>query len=84
MNLTKLPLLCLLLGITLANLSQAVAQSAPSIRITNHKSDTTVRYPVVLLQAFYGATGLACAATVILLVLAGIAALVSSSIGPHK
>jgi putative spermidine/putrescine transport system permease protein len=27
-------------------------------------------YPVVLLQAFYGATGFACAATVILLVLA--------------
>jgi putative spermidine/putrescine transport system permease protein len=27
-------------------------------------------YPVVLLQAFYGATGFACAATVVLLVLA--------------
>ena len=27
-------------------------------------------YPVVLLQAFYGATGFACAATVILLALA--------------
>ena len=31
-------------------------------------------YPVVLLQAFYGATGFACAATVVLLVLALIAA----------
>jgi putative spermidine/putrescine transport system permease protein len=31
-------------------------------------------YPVVLLQAFYGATGFACAATVILLALALIAA----------
>lgn len=36
-------------------------------------------YPVVLLQAFYGATGLACAATVILLVLAGASAVLSSS-----
>lgn len=31
-------------------------------------------YPVVLLQAFYGATGFACASTVVLLVLASIAA----------
>ena len=31
-------------------------------------------YPVVLLQAFYGATGFACAATVILLLLASLAA----------
>ena len=31
-------------------------------------------YPVVLLQAFYGATGFACAATVILLALALLAA----------
>jgi putative spermidine/putrescine transport system permease protein len=36
-------------------------------------------YPVVLLQAFYGATGFACAATVILLLLASVAALASSS-----
>jgi putative spermidine/putrescine transport system permease protein len=34
-------------------------------------------YPVVLLQAFYGATGMACAATVVLLCLAVIATLVS-------
>ena len=31
-------------------------------------------YPIVLLQAFYGATGFACAATVILLMLAVLAA----------
>lgn len=31
-------------------------------------------YPIVLLQAFYGATGFACAATVVLLALAGLAA----------
>ncbi|MGH6904417.1 MAG: ABC transporter permease, partial [Geminicoccaceae bacterium] len=30
-------------------------------------------YPVVLLQAFYGATGFACAATVLLLMLALVA-----------
>jgi putative spermidine/putrescine transport system permease protein len=36
-------------------------------------------YPVVLLQAFYGATGFACAASVILLLLAALSALVSSS-----
>ena len=35
-------------------------------------------YPIVLLQAFYGATGFACAATIILLLLAGAAALSSS------
>jgi putative spermidine/putrescine transport system permease protein len=35
-------------------------------------------YPVVLLQAFYGATGFACAATVLLLTLALIAALASA------
>ncbi len=37
-------------------------------------------YPVVLLQAFYGATGFACAATVILLLLAGASSLFASSI----
>lgn len=35
-------------------------------------------YPVVLLQAFYGATGFACAATVILLALATLASVASS------
>ncbi len=36
-------------------------------------------YPVVLLQAFYGATGMACAATVVLLVLAVMASMFSST-----
>jgi len=36
-------------------------------------------YPVVLLQAFYGATGMACAATVVLLCLAVIATLTSAN-----
>jgi putative spermidine/putrescine transport system permease protein len=35
-------------------------------------------YPVVLLQAFYGATGFACAATIVLLLLAVLASLASS------
>ena len=35
-------------------------------------------YPVVLLQAFYGATGFACAATVVLLLLATASAFASS------
>ena len=35
-------------------------------------------YPVVLLQAFYGATGFACAATVVLLLLATVSAFTSS------
>ncbi|MFX8813135.1 hypothetical protein ABTM61_19605, partial [Acinetobacter baumannii] len=34
-------------------------------------------YPVVLLQAFYGATGFACAATMVLLLLATVASLAS-------
>lgn len=37
-------------------------------------------YPVVLLQAFYGATGFACAATVILLMLASLSALLSATL----
>ena len=35
-------------------------------------------FPVVLLQAFYGASGFACAATVVLLLLATIASLTST------
>ena len=38
-------------------------------------------YPIVLLQAFYGATGFACAATVVLLLLALIAAVAGALIG---
>lgn len=37
-------------------------------------------YPIVLLQAFYGATGFACSATVILLLLASASAFLSSSL----
>ncbi|PTE19850.1 ABC transporter permease [Cereibacter changlensis JA139] len=38
-------------------------------------------YPIVLLQAFYGATGFACAATVVLLVLAALSALGNAMTG---
>jgi len=41
-------------------------------------------YPIVLLQAFYGATGFACAATVILLLLAAVSASISSSFASVK
>ena len=37
-------------------------------------------YPVVLLQAFYGATGFACAATVVLLLLALAAAVAGGAV----
>jgi putative spermidine/putrescine transport system permease protein len=36
-------------------------------------------YPIVLLQAFYGATGFACAATVVLLLLAALASAASGA-----
>jgi putative spermidine/putrescine transport system permease protein len=38
-------------------------------------------YPVVLLQAFYGATGFACAATVVLLFVALVAAFSGAWVG---
>jgi putative spermidine/putrescine transport system permease protein len=41
----------------------------------------TRTYPVVLLQAFYGATGFACAATVVLLLLASVATITSTQVG---
>ncbi|CCN86018.1 ABC transporter permease [Vibrio nigripulchritudo] len=40
-------------------------------------------YPTLLLQAFYGATGLACAATVVLLILAVLTSLLSSYQGSN-
>lgn len=58
-------------------LSGLVVVSAISIgefQVTNLIAGFLNRtYPVVLLQAFYGATGFACASTVLLLLLAGIA-----------
>ena len=75
------------LGVVLPNLGQSLAAglvmvaaiSVGEFNITNLLVGFQDRtYPVVLLQAFYGATGFACAATVILLLLASVSALVSS------
>lgn len=77
------------LGIVVPNLRQSlisglvmvaaisVGEFGLSNLLTSFQNRT---YPVVLLQAFYGATGFACAATVILLLLASTSALVSSSV----
>jgi putative spermidine/putrescine transport system permease protein len=52
-----------------------VALSIGEFQLSNLVASFKFRtYPVVLLQAFYGATGYACAATVVLLVLALLAA----------
>ena len=76
-------------GIVLPNLRQSllsglvmvaaisVGEFGLSNLLTSFQNRT---YPVVLLQAFYGATGFACAATVILLLLASASALLSSSL----
>jgi len=46
----KLSLWLILVGIALVGASQAFPQNTPSIRVTNHESGSTVRYPVVLLK----------------------------------
>ena len=62
----------------LAGLIVVVALSIGEFQFSNLVAGFLNRtYPIVLLQAFYGATGFACAATVILLVLA----LVASALG---
>lgn len=59
----------------LAGLITVSAISIGEFQISNLIAGFLSRtYPVVLLQAFYGATGFACAATVVLLVLAVLAA----------
>ena len=66
----------------LSGLVMVAALSVGEFGLSNLLTSFQFRtYPVVLLQAFYGATGFACAATVILLLLAALSALVSSSIG---
>jgi putative spermidine/putrescine transport system permease protein len=60
----------------LAGLIIVVALSIGEFQLSNLVAGFLNRtYPVVLLQAFYGATGFACAATVVLLALALIAAI---------
>lgn len=64
----------------LSSMLMVAALSIGEFQISNLIAGFLSRtYPVVLLQAFYGATGFACAATVVLLVLAILASLGSSS-----
>jgi len=61
-----------------AGLVMVAALSIGEFQISNLIAGFRYRnYPVVLLQAFYGASGFACAATVVLLVLAVAATLIS-------
>ena len=63
----------------LSGLVMVAALSVGEFGLSNLLTSFQYRtYPVVLLQAFYGATGFACAATVILLLLAATSALLSS------
>ena len=62
-----------------SGLAMVSAISVGEFGLSNLLSSFSNRtYPVVLLQAFYGATGFACAATVILLLLASTAAFLST------
>lgn len=64
----------------LSSLLMVTALSIGEFQLSNLIAGFLTRtYPVVLLQAFYGATGFACAATVILLLLAIIASVGSSA-----
>jgi putative spermidine/putrescine transport system permease protein len=69
-----------LLGTSLLSSTLTVAAlSIGEFQLSNLVSGFLSRtYPVVLLQAFYGATGFACAATIVLVLLAMIASLASS------
>lgn len=73
----------------LSSMLTVAALSIGEFQLSNLVSGFLSRtYPVVLLQAFYGATGFACAATIVLLSLAVIASLTSSLTaqfaGPNK
>jgi putative spermidine/putrescine transport system permease protein len=63
----------------MSSMLTVAALSIGEFQISNLISGFLSRtYPVVLLQAFYGATGFACAATVVLLTLAALASVASS------
>ncbi|UIK01728.1 ABC transporter permease subunit (plasmid) [Rhizobium leguminosarum] len=73
----------------LSSMLTVAALSIGEFQLSNLVSGFLSRtYPVVLLQAFYGATGFACAATIVLLFLAVLASLTSSLTaqfaGPNK
>jgi putative spermidine/putrescine transport system permease protein len=62
-----------------AGLIMVAAISIGEFQLSNLVAGFLTRpYPVVLLQAFYGATGFACAATIVLLALAFLASLASA------
>ena len=64
----------------LSSLLMVTALSIGEFQLSNLIAGFLTRtYPVVLLQAFYGATGFACAATVILLMLAILASVGSTA-----
>jgi len=64
----------------LSGLVMVAAISVGEFNLSNLMTSFQNRtYPVVLLQAFYGATGFACAATLILLLLAATSAFLSST-----
>ena len=66
----------------LAALIVVVALSIGEFQFSNLVAGFLDRtYPIVLLQAFYGATGFACAATVVLLLLALLASIASALSG---
>ena len=72
-------ILPLLVTSLMSSLLTVAARSIGEFQVSNLISGFLSRtYPVVLLQAFYGATGFACAATVVLLVLAALASVASS------
>ena len=65
-----------------AGVIMVAALSIGEFQLTNLISGFLTRtYPVVLLQAFYGATGFACAGTMVLLVLAVLGAAGSAVAG---
>ena len=65
-----------------SGLVMVAAQSIGEFQLSNLVSGFLSRpYPVVLLQAFYGASGFACAGTMLLLVLAIVAGVGSASAG---
>lgn len=69
----------------LSGLVTVAALSVGEFGLSNLPTSFKFRtYPVVLLQAFYGATGFACAATVVLLLLAGLSALLSMRLGSKR
>jgi putative spermidine/putrescine transport system permease protein len=81
---TSIALPCLRHSIV-SGLVMVAALSIGEFQVSNLIAGFRYRnYPIVLLQAFYGATGVACAATVVLLCLAVLATLLSTAAAGWK